>query len=75
MRACNRSVGHNPEVRLSNLSPQAVPPELQSDYAPAAGAGRDQLGFLPGTRPIPAINLPPMLPDLEHFAASSALSG
>jgi hypothetical protein len=52
-----------------------VPPELQSDFAPAAGGGRDQLGFLPGARPIPAINLPPMLPDLEHFAASSARSG
>ena len=54
---------------------QAIPPELQSDFAPAAGAGRDQLGFLPGTRPSPVINLPPVLPDLEHFAASSAVSG
>lgn len=24
---------------------------------------------------MPAINLPPTLPDLEHFAASSAMSG
>ncbi len=50
---------------------QAIPPELQSDYAPAAGAGSDKLGFLPGARPSPVINLPPVLPDLEHFAASS----
>lgn len=61
--------------RSPRYSLQVIPPELQSDYAPHAGGGGDRLGFLPGTRPIPAINLPPTLPDLEHFAASSAMSG
>ena len=55
---------------------QMIPPELQSDFAPAGGGGggSERLGFLPGTSPMPAINLPPTLPDLEHFAASSAMT-
>ena len=56
---------------------QMIPPELQSDFAASAGGGGgggERLGFLPGTRPMPAINLPPTLPDLEYFAASSAMT-